>query len=90
MSYEWDDMKAISNEAKHGIDFADAVTIFSDPAALTIEDEEHDEPRFVTIALDALGRLLVVVYTWREDQTIRIISARPASRMERRLYEEEP
>ncbi len=89
MRYEWDEAKAIDNESKHGIDFADAATVFSDPGALTVEDREHDEQRLVTIAMDALQRLLVVVYTWRGEETIRIISARPVTRGERRQYEEE-
>jgi uncharacterized protein len=89
MLYEWDDTKAQSNLQKHGVDFADAVAVFSDPAALTVEDDFPDEPRFVTLGMDAFGTLLVVIYTWREEGTIRIISARKATRAERRRYEED-
>ena len=88
MVYQWDRNKATSNLRKHGIDFADAVSVFSDDLAITITDERFEEERFVTIGMDALGRILVVVYTLREDQ-IRLISARPATRRERRQYEEE-
>lgn len=72
---------------KHKVDFADAVTVFDDDLAITVEDVDHDEERFVTIGMDALGRLLVVVYTWREV-SIRLISARKATKSERRQYEE--
>ena len=84
---QWDSSKAASNLEKHGIDFADAATVLEDEFALTREDDEHAEERFVTIGSDALGRLLIVVYTWRDDE-LRLISARPANRYERRQYEE--
>lgn len=87
MAYQWDKNKAATNLRKHGIDFADAVSVFSDDLAITVPDERFDEERFITIGLDALGRVLVVVYTWR-GQKIRLISARPATRQERRQYEE--
>ena len=86
MSYEWDPKKAASNLRKHDIDFADAVTAFEDELALTIDDDDPNERRLVTIGLDALARVLVVVYTWR-GQNIRIISARKAGAEERRQYE---
>ncbi|MBI4672002.1 MAG: BrnT family toxin [Chloroflexi bacterium] len=87
MHYEWDVSKAQANLRKHGVDFADAATVFSDDYALTIPDEEIEhEDRYVTIGMDALGRILVVVYTWR-GETIRIISARKAERYERRQQE---
>ncbi len=85
MVYQWDKNKAATNLRKHGIDFADAVSVFSDDLAITIPDERFNEERFITIGLDALGQVLVVVYTWR-DQDIRLISARPATRQERRQY----
>ena len=90
MRYEWDPVKARLNLRKHGVDFADAVSALEDDAALTMRDPlaEHEE-RSVTIGLDALGRVLVVVYTWR-DGRIRLISAREATARERRQYEEEP
>jgi uncharacterized protein len=86
MGYEWDATKAKSNLQKHGVDFADAATIFADDYALTLPDDYPAEDRFVTIGMDALGRILVVVYTWRGDR-IPIISARKAERYERKQYE---
>ena len=87
MAYEWDRGKAAANRLKHGIDFADAVTVFSDELARTIDELSADEPRFVTMGASATGQILVVVYTWREDR-IRVISARAATPRERRAYEE--
>lgn len=87
MEYEWDDQKAASNVMKHGVDFADAVTALEDEAAITVADEFAEEERFITIGTDALGRLIVVVYTWRGEDTIRLISARKATSHERRQYE---
>lgn len=75
MEYEWDEQKAASNVVKHGIDFADAAAVLEDESALTIADEFADEERFITLGMDALGRLLVVVSTWRGEETIRLISA---------------
>ncbi len=86
MIYEWDPAKAASNHRKHQVDFADAVTAFGDPLAISVPDDRHVEQRFVTIGQDAQGRLLVVAYTWR-GPTIRIISARRATSLERRDYE---
>jgi uncharacterized DUF497 family protein len=71
---------------KHGIDFADAVTVFSDELTLTVEELSTDEPRFVTMGSSATGQVLVVAYTWRGDR-IRVISARTATARERRTYE---
>ena len=85
MGFEWDDAKAQANLRKHGIDFADAATVFDDESALTIPDTGFDEDRYVTMAGDALGRILVVAYTWRTDR-IRIISAREAGPSETRAY----
>ena len=88
MAYEWDAAKARQNLRKHGVDFADAVTVLEDEAALTIRDPfSEQEQRWITLGMDALGRLLVVVYTWRGDR-IRLISARLATPRERRQYEE--
>ena len=83
---EWDPKKAAANLKKHKVDFADAATVLTDGYALTAEDEDPEEERFVTLGMDALGRILVVVYTWREDVP-RIISARNANPSERRRYE---
>jgi hypothetical protein len=83
---EWDADKAAVNLRKHGVDFADAATALEDEAALTMPDDDPDEERSVTLGMDALGRVLVVVYTWRDDEP-RLISARKANRAERRQYE---
>jgi len=83
---EWDQRKADANLRKHGIDFADAGTVLHDGHAITIPDEESGEVRFVTTGMDALGRVLVVVYTWRAKRA-RIISARSVTPRERRQYE---
>jgi uncharacterized DUF497 family protein len=83
---EWDSRKAATNVRKHGIDFADAATVLHDERAITIRNDDEDEERYVTIGMDALGRVLVVVYTWRSDRP-RLISARPATAHERRQYE---
>jgi hypothetical protein len=88
MKYQWDKNKAISNFQKHSIEFTDAVSVFQDDLALTIPDRRFDEERFISIGMDAFGRILVVVFTWRGDE-IRLISARRAERSERKQYEEE-
>jgi hypothetical protein len=88
MNYEWDPNKAKSNYKKHGIRFADAVGVFEDENAITIEDDHQKEDRFITIGRDFLSRILVVVYTFR-DIVIRIISARRATARERKMYEEQ-
>lgn len=86
MELEWDQRKADANLRKHGVDFSDAGTVLHDDRAMTIPDEESGEVRFVTTGMDALGRVLVVVYTWRAKR-LRIISARSATPRERRQYE---
>ena len=83
---EWDPTKAAANLTKHDIDFADAATVLQDELALTVTDADHDEDRFVTLGQDALGRVLVVVYTWADEEP-RLISARRAEPRERRQYE---
>lgn len=88
MNYEWDPNKAKSNYKKHGIRFADAVGVFEDENAITIEDDHQKEDRFITIGRDFLSRILVVVYTFR-DIAIRIISARKATARERKMHEEQ-
>jgi hypothetical protein len=67
MAYQWHRDKAAANLRKHGIDFADAISVFSDDLAMTIPDERVDEERFVTIGVDGLSRVLVVVYTMRAE-----------------------
>ncbi len=76
------------NIRRHGVRFSDAVGVFSDVSALTLADDEHGEgeDRFVITGADIMGRVLVVVFTWRADR-IRIISARVANRNERKQYE---
>jgi len=86
MEYEWDQDKAETNLQKHDVDFADAVTALEDENALTLEDQDPDEERFITVGMDALGRIVVLVYTWRGER-IRPISARKATRRERNQYE---
>jgi len=88
VEYEWDEAKADTNLRKHGVDFADAALALEDDFALTRRDLfSAGEERFVTLGRDPLGRLLAVVYTWRDDR-IRLISAREATSRERHQYEE--
>jgi hypothetical protein len=88
MKITWDPAKAKSNFHKHKIRFADAEAVLFDPMALTIEDETAEsEERFVSVGTDALNRVVVVVYTYR-GKDIRLISARRATRRERKAYEE--
>ena len=87
-SFEWDRRKAVLNLRKHRVPFEEACFVFADPLSLTVPElHEVSEARFVTIGRSALGRLLVVVHTEREE-TIRLISARVATRRERITYEE--
>jgi uncharacterized DUF497 family protein len=88
MEFEWDERKSATNLRKHGIAFSDATTVLSsDDRAITLfEETAGDEERYVTIGTDALGRMLVVVYTVR-GQFVRIISARRANKRERKEYE---
>ena len=87
VSYEWDPAKARANLAKHGIRFADAIAVLEDERALTIRDPfSEDEERWITLGSDAMGRALVVVYSWRGGNA-RLISARRATRRERKQYE---
>jgi uncharacterized DUF497 family protein len=89
VGFEWDqENKAGRNYRKHGVRLPEALPVFDDPNGITITDDESDpdEQRFVTLGMGALGRLLVVVYTWRGD-SIRLISARPAEPHERQEYE---
>jgi uncharacterized DUF497 family protein len=86
-AFEWDEAKARGNLRKHGVDFADVVPVFEDERAVTVKDAitAVDEQRYLTMGTDALRRILVVAYTWR-DSRIRIVSARRASPAERRHY----
>jgi len=89
LEFEWDDRKARLNIGKHGVSFEEASTVFADPLALTIYDPLHseDEERYVALGESQRRSLLVVVFTDRDDR-VRIISARAATRRERRQYEE--
>ena len=89
LQFEWDDNKAKSNAAKHGVSFEEASTVFGDPLSLTISDPAHSqaEDRFILLGRSHKQRLLVVVHTDRGDN-IRLISARRASKHERKNYEE--
>ena len=89
VGFEWDDAsKGGINFRKHGVRMPEAIAVFDDPYGLTIVDDESDpsEERFITLGIGALGRLLVVVYTWR-GENIRILSARPAEAHEQQEYE---
>jgi uncharacterized DUF497 family protein len=85
--FEWDYQKAERNMQKHGISFDEAVSVFSDPMALTFLDTDHSETedRSRTYGLSSNGRLIVVVHTERRNN-LRIISARKATRNEKSIY----
>lgn len=89
MDFEWDEAKHRQNVSKHGVGFAEACTVFGDPLEVTIPDPDHSttEQRYLSVGLSARGRVLVVSYAEPADDTIRIISAREASRRERNDYE---
>jgi uncharacterized DUF497 family protein len=89
MEFEWDDAKAQRNLRKHGVSFAEAATVFGDPLAYTFFDPDHsaEEDRFLTFGTSSAGRRLLVSHADRADRT-RIISARPVTRKERKIYEE--
>lgn len=89
MRLEWDPRKARANVRRHGVTFEEAATALRDPLSATGADPDHsmDEYRYVTFGLSERGRVLVVAHTDRGD-SIRIISARVASKAERRVYEE--
>jgi uncharacterized DUF497 family protein len=84
MEFEWDAQKAQSNVVRHRIHFRQAIPVFFDPFRLEDKDRRYVEERFRLIG-QAHGRVLFVVYTWRSD-TIRIISARKATKDERERY----
>ena len=88
MEFEWDLAKAESNIEKHGVSFAEAMTVFGDPLEVTITDPDHSEGefRFLSLGRSVHARLLVVAYTER-DGRVRLISAREAVPRERRKYE---
>jgi uncharacterized DUF497 family protein len=89
MEFEWDTGKATLNRRKHRVSLEEASSVFGDPLAITFRDPDHSvgEARFVTFGLSATGALLVVAHTRRSRRT-RLISARRATRAERKIYEE--
>jgi uncharacterized DUF497 family protein len=91
LDFEWDLKKEKKNNEKHGVSFSDASTVFRDPLELTVADPDHSlsEYRFLSIGRAESGLLLVVSYTERHDNRIRIISARRASKTEQRYYEQD-
>jgi hypothetical protein len=89
MRIAWDPAKAAANIATHGVTFAEAATVLKDEFALTREDSDAiDEQRFATLGLSRSGNLLVVIYTYRDPDVVRIISAWRANKRQREQYEE--
>jgi len=89
MEFEWDEAKAEANQAKHGVSFEEARTVFEDQFFVDFYDPDHsdDEHRYIIVGESGSGRLLVVAYTER-GSTVRLISARRATRREKKAYEE--
>jgi len=84
----WDPAKASANVAAHGVAFSEAATVLEDESALTREDADSiGEQRFLTLGLSGYGNLLVVVYAYREPDSVRIISAWKANKRQRLQYE---
>ena len=91
LTFEWDRRKAASNQRKHGVAFEEAITVFDGPLALIFDDDEHsteEEQREIVIGHSARNRLLLVSFLERLPNVVRVISARPTTRKERRDYEE--
>ena len=90
LRFDWDPDKAASNDKKHGVSFPEAATAFGDPLSVTVSDPDRslEEARFILVGLSFRGRLVVVAHAETED-SIRIISARPATNAERLAYEQE-
>ena len=92
MIFNWNETKAETNEAKHGVSFEEAATAFRDENAQLYDDEEHseNEERFILLGYSKISRLLIVCHCYRgnDDSVIRIISARKAEKPERKKYEE--
>lgn len=89
MEFEWNPNKAELNVEKHSVSFQEAATVFNDSLSVTFPDPDHSigENRYVIIGVSRFGQLLVVAHTDRGEK-VRIISARKATRQERRFYEE--
>jgi uncharacterized DUF497 family protein len=90
LTFEWDGRKAVTNLARHGVSFDEAITAFADPLGRLEDDDRHSvsEPRLVLLGTSSADRLLAVMFTERGPERIRVISARSATRSERRQYEE--
>lgn len=90
MKFGWDENKNQANIKKHGIDFAEAVYVFADPFALNIPDDEHSEKeeRWIILGISLQSTVLLIVHTYREGDSIRIISARKSTKNEQRIYEQ--
>ena len=90
LRFEWDQEKAESNLKKHKVSFEEASTAFADPLAKLFHDEDHsaEEDREILVGSSVLGRLLLVSFTERGRDLVRIISARAATRNERKRHEE--
>tara|TARA_B100000959_G_scaffold244599_1_gene268638 strand:- start:2402 stop:2677 length:276 start_codon:yes stop_codon:yes gene_type:complete len=90
MEFEWDPSKARKNLQKHGISFSEAATVFGDSLSVTFSDPDHSvrENRYIITGLSSTGQVLLIAHTYRNNR-IRIISARKATRQERKYYEEE-
>lgn len=88
--FEWDPDKAARNDAKDGVTFAEAASVFTDPLAALFDDEWHlgAEPREIIVGQSDAGRVLLVCFTERRHDTVRIISARPVTKRERNDYEQ--
>ena len=86
--FQWDEEKAKSNLKKHGVSFEEGATIFNDPMIATILDPDHskDEERFISIGMSVIRRLLTAIHTYRKDR-LRLISARKATKAEKKNYE---
>lgn len=93
--FEWDPVKARTNLNKHGLDFERAATVFLDPLAITVSDEEHSEtePRWITLGKNGAGAYTVVIHTFAQLDNdrgrIRLISARKPTKAEIQNYEEQ-
>ncbi len=91
MKFEWDPRKAARNLAKHGVPFTEALTVFGDPLARIFDDEEHSserDKREIIVGHSIQGRLLLVCFTEREEDAVRIFAAWKATKRERSDYEE--
>ncbi len=89
MEYDWDQEKAQSNLKKHGISFQEAASAFDDPLALTFDDPDHSigEHRLLTFGVTKTGKWVIVSHTEKHNAILRIISAHPMNKYERKIYE---